>query len=76
MWIRYSPHGRQYRRDIPGYLAHKNPDRGRTLQWPYAWINMMILGWWVFLMSKVPLLGDSYEQGHGTVMRIQQTMPA
>ena len=36
------------------YLAHKKHLSRRTLKQPYAQGPLMILGWWVFLMSEVP----------------------
>ena len=41
--------------DYRGTSLIRPPPPGRTLQWPYAWGPMVILGGWVFLMSEVPL---------------------
>ena len=40
---------------VQGYLAHVKHPLRRTLQQPYAQGPMVILGWWVSLMSEVPL---------------------
>ena len=40
---------------VQGYLAYKNPPPRRTLQEPFAYGPMVILGGWVFLMSEVAL---------------------
>ena len=37
------------------YLAHKKPTPLRTPQYDYAQGPMMVLGWWCFPMSEVPL---------------------
>ena len=50
---------------LQGYPAHeKHPPRG-TLQQSYAWVPVVILGGWVFLMSKV-LLRRPLSAGRGT----------
>ena len=40
---------------LQGYVAQKNPPPLRTLQYPYAWGPMVILGGWVFLVREIPL---------------------
>ena len=40
---------------IQGYLAHEKHNPRGTIQQAYAWGPMMILGGWVFHMSKVHL---------------------
>ena len=40
---------------LQGYLAHNNPTPCRTRQLPHALGSAVILGEWVFLMSKAPL---------------------
>ena len=43
------------RAPLQGYLAPEKQPPRRTLQKPYAYGPMVILGGWVFLMSEVPL---------------------